>query len=114
MFASFHATQLTRVLGLDSRWIPDIFWRFEGKKKSNVQMWSTISRGENTIKYTLEETRHGNVALPFSREYFRTSLMGKKCTKKKKKKLKEKTQSCQLDSSHRRRGGTSLNERGGM
>lgn len=50
----------------------------------------------------------------FFARIFQNEFDGKKMYKKKKKKLKEKTQSCQLDSSHRRRGGTSLNERGGM
>lgn len=76
-------------------------------------MWSTISRGENTIKYILEETRHGNARCLFC-ENISERVWWEKNVQKKKKKLKEKTQSCQLDSSHRRRGGTSLNERGGM
>ena len=59
--------------------------------------------GGNRIQYILEEEKYTNIMLHLH-EYLRTSHID----------LKANRQSCQLDGSHSRRGGTSSNETGGM
>lgn len=68
-------------------------------------MLDIFSKWENKCKYLFfwKRRNDSNIALPFTR-VFQSEF----------DKMKANRQSCQLDGSRSRRGGTSLNETGGM